>query len=117
MSKYKNQKCRFRGITFDSKREAKRFRELQIMEKAGIISDLRRQVKYKLIPVQKLSTPIRQKSGHMKRAEREVTYIADFVYIKEGQTIVEDCKGYETDVFKIKRKLMLYIHGIQVIQS
>ena len=85
------------------------------LEKAGIIQGLCTQVPFELIPAQKLPTPIRMLSGYVKHTERKVVYIADFVYVKEGQTIVEDTKGYETEVWKIKRKLMLYRYGIQVM--
>ena len=88
------------GITFDSKREAARYAELKLMQRAGLISDLRRQVKYELIPKQ--------------QGERAVSYIADFVYSENGQTVVEDVKGVRTPVYKIKKKLMLWRHGVKI---
>lgn len=115
MSKYKNIKVKYRGITFDSKKEANRYAELIALEKAGVIKDLRRQVKFELIPAQTLPMPVKMPFGYVKRTERSVSYIADFVYVKNSRVIVEDVKGYSTDVFKIKRKLMLERHGIQVI--
>lgn len=103
--KYKNQKILIDDMKFDSKKEAKRFCELKLMEKANIISDLQRQVKYVLIPKQK-------KDG--KVIERECSYIADFVYMENGETIVEDTKGFKTKDYIIKRKLMLSVYGIRI---
>ena len=105
--KYKNKKVMIDGIKFDSKKEANRYQELKLMQRAGIIRDLQRQVKYVLIPS--------QKGDDGRVIERPCTYIADFVYIDEkGKTVVEDTKGYRTNDFKIKRKLMLYIHGVKI---
>lgn len=105
--KYKNKKVMIDGIKFDSKKEANRYQELKLMQRAGIISDLQRQVKYVLIPS--------QKGNDGKVIERPCTYIADFVYIDEnGKTVVEDTKGYRISDYKIKRKLMLYIHGVKI---
>ncbi len=95
------------GIKFDSKKEANRYQELKLMQRAGIIRDLQRQIKYVLIPS--------QKGDDGRVIERPCTYIADFVYIDEnGKTVVEDTKGYRTNDYKIKRKLMLYIHGVKI---
>lgn len=92
------------GFVFDSKAEFVRWCELRIMERAGKISDLQRQVKYELIPKQK--------------GERACTYLADFVYKdSDGNTVVEDTKGVRTDAYKIKRKLMLHIHGIRIKET
>ena len=117
MSKYKNKKGLYRGIEFDSKKEAKRYAELLAMEKAGIIQNLRRQVTFELIPAQKLPQPIKLLSGYTKKTERKIVYIADFVYIMNDRTVVEDTKGMETPEYKIKRKLMLQKYGIQVMQT
>lgn len=110
MSKYGNRRITVDGETFDSQREYRRWCELRLMEKAGLIKELRRQVKFVLIPA--------QRSGG-KVAERECAYIADFVYLEkmglnEWKTVVEDAKGCRTEVYKIKRKLMRYVHGIEV---
>lgn len=94
MSKYYNK----RTDGYDSVREKARHRELQLMERAGLISGLERQVKFELIPAHY------DKNG--KCDERSCSYIADFTYWKNGQFIVEDCKGFRTDVYIIKRKLM-----------
>ena len=103
--KYHNKKTEVEGYVFDSKHEAIRWIELRYMERAGLITDLRRQVPYELIPAQK-------QNG--KTVERAVKYIADFVYTMGGRTIVEDAKGVRTDVYKIKKKLMRYVHGIEI---
>ncbi|WP_278474385.1 DUF1064 domain-containing protein [Ruminococcus bromii] len=106
-SKYNNRKVRCLGETFDSMLECERYKYLKALEQQKVISNLRRQVKYVLLPSQK-------DSKTQKTIEREITYLADFVYEKGSQTIVEDVKGLRTDVYKIKRKLMLYFHGIQI---
>ena len=116
-SKYKNRKTVYRGVKFDSEKEAQRYAELLALENAGIIQGLRTQVAFELIPAQKLPTPVRMPKGYLKRTERKTEYKADFVYVKDGKTVVEDTKGYETEVWKIKRKLMLEKYGIQVIQT
>ena len=101
MSKYNNTKIRVDGRLFDSKAEAARWQELQMLERAGEITELERQVEYELVPKQK--------------GERAVKYIADFRYVDhEGKTVVEDTKGVKTPVWIIKRKLMLRVHGIRV---
>lgn len=111
MSKYKSKKITIDGMTFDSKKEAQRYIELRKMQNTGKITDLKCQVKYLLIPSQKVANKV---------VERAVTYIADFEYIKDGQKIVEDVKGYRKGqayaLFVIKRKLMLYVHNIRVIE-
>ena len=101
MSKYGNTKIRVDGRLFDSKAEAARWQELQMLERAGEITELERQVEYELIPKQK--------------GERAVKYIADFRYKDhEGKTVVEDTKGVRTPVYILKRKLMLRVHGIRI---
>lgn len=94
------------GIEHDSQAEAKRWIQLKLLERAGEIKDLQRQVKYVLIPS--------QKEGK-KTVERECSYIADFVYTdKQGNTVVEDTKGFKTKDYIIKRKLMLWVHKIKL---
>ena len=105
VSKYKNKKTVVDGIKFDSKKEANRYIELKLREKSGMIEKLRLQVKFVLIPKQE--------------GERECSYIADFVYKDKetGKTIVEDVKSsprYKTDVYRIKKKLMLFVYNIKV---
>lgn len=125
-SKYNSAKARCnQGHIHDSKKEARRCNELSFLERAGEITNLRQQVKYILIPAQKeLSTEIYRrgpKKGQLKEGkviEQECSYYADFAYQKNGHEVVEDVKGYRNGqayaVFKIKKKLMLYVHGIRV---
>lgn len=95
---------------YDSRREHRRALQLQLMQRAGLISDLREQVRYELIPA--------QRSPEGKLLERACHYVADFVYKDEhGNTIVEDTKGVRTDVYRIKRKLMLKVHGIRITEK
>ena len=104
-SKYGNKKVEVNGILFDSKREARRYLDLRAMEIAGQIQNLRLQVKYELLPSQRINGRV---------VEREVTYVADFVYEQNGEAVVEDSKGHRTKDYILKRKLMLYIHGIRI---
>ena len=108
------------GYVFDSKKEYRRWQELRFMEKAGQITELQRQVKFVLIPAQyeryerySPKTGNRLKDG-VRCLEREVSYIADFVYGQAGKTVVEDTKGFRTDDYVLKRKLMLHVHGIKI---
>ena len=104
-SKYHNNPIVVDGKRFDSKKEARREAELLLLERTGEIQDLCAQVKYTLIPAQK-------ENG--KVIERPVTYIADFVYKVNGETVVEDVKGVRTKEYIIKRKLMLWRYGIWI---
>lgn len=113
MSKYKN--IRYNGS--DSKREAKRKQELELLERSGAISDLNCQVPFELIPAQ-YEYPMGDKGKRGRCLERACSYIADFVYMKDGERIVEDVKGYKGggaySVYTIKRKLMLERYGIRI---
>ena len=121
-NKYKNKKCTCRsGHVHDSRKEACRCNELNLMLRAKCITDLRYQVKYILIPSQyeesdeyytKGAKKGQKKPG--KLIEKECSYYADFVYNEGGKTIDEDTKGMRTEVFKIKKKLMLKEYGIRV---
>ena len=104
------------GQEFDSRKEYRRWLDLCLLEKAGVISDLQRQVVYRLIPAQREPDIIGPRGGVKpgRTLEKAVTYTADFVYTKDGNTVVEDTKGYRTEAYIIKRKLMLYIHGIKI---
>lgn len=97
-----------------SKKEHYRAEQLKLMQKAGVISDLKEQVPYELIPAQYGERSFMNKTRVL--LERSCKYIADFVYTdcKTGLTIVEDTKGMRTREYVIKRKLMLYIHGIRI---
>lgn len=115
--KYGNSKITLDDITFDSKKEARRYLDLNLLLKAGEISDLQMQVKYVLIPPQREPDVTGPRGGVKpgKLIETECSYIADFVYKdKDGKTIVEDTKGFKTKDYIIKRKLMLFMHGIKI---
>lgn len=121
MSKYGNKKITVDGKTFDSRREYKRFTELQLLERAGEISNLRMQVPFTLIPAQYEWYERYGKNGQrltngQKCVERECAYVADFVYIDNatGKKVVEDTKGMRTKDYIIKRKLMLHVYGIKI---
>ena len=119
MSKYNSRKAVVDGITFDSGREAERYSQLKLLERAGKISWLRLQVRFELLPAQYEETEavyIRgAKKGQPKRGkciENAVFYIADFVYCDEyGRMIVEDAKGCRTKDYIIKRKLFRWKFG------
>ena len=113
-NKYHARKCVVGGEVFDSRKEAHRYSELLILKKAGKITNLQRQVKYILIPSQRECIIKNGVPKMGKVIERECSYIADFVYEEDGQTVVEDVKGFKTKDYLIKRKLMLYVHGIRV---
>lgn len=109
-SKYHSNKIFMDGMKFDSKKEAERYLQLIAMQEEGEITDLQRQVKYLLIPSQKET--IGKKTMVI---ERECAYYADFVYKdKEGRQIVEDVKGMLTPEYVMKRKMMLWVHGIKI---
>lgn len=110
------------GYVFDSKKEFIRWCELRILERSGKISNLKRQVKYELLPNQyesyaRFSKTGKQLKDGVRLIERGVSYVADFVYTENGETVVEDCKGFKTDDYLIKRKLMLYMNGIKVKET
>lgn len=103
-NKYRNRKVTIDGITFDSKKEGQRYQELKLLQRAGKIRDLRLQVEFELIPKQ--------------AGERACKYKADFVYhlAGTGEMVVEDVKGKRTRDYIIKRKLMLWRHGIKIVE-
>lgn len=116
-NKYKNHKIEVDGLVFDSQKEARRWQELKLLEAAGEISELQRQVKYTLIPAQREPDKTGKRGGVIKGKliEREIAYIADFAYKdKDGAQIVEDVKGVATPEYILKRKMMLYFHGVQI---
>lgn len=108
-SKYHARKTVVDGITFDSKKEAKRYGELKLMERAGAIKDLQRQVRYELIPAFNVDGKHYRPTG----------YVADFVYTdcKTGEKIVEDCKEYRTDVYRLKAKLFAHKFGVAILET
>lgn len=108
MAKYHNRKVTRDGETFDSVKEYRRFCELRLLEKAGAVTDLQRQVKFELIPAQRIDGKV---------VERACSYVADFVYMENGQQVVEDAKGMRTQEYRLKRKLMLRVHGIRIRET
>lgn len=129
MSKYKSVKVMTHsGEVFDSRKEAQRFLVLKAMEKAGEIRDLKRQVRFELIPTQREVSGSIYKRGPRKGQlkpgkviEQPAYYSADFTYIdcKTGELIVEDCKSDATKTkdYVLRRKLMLYFHGIRIKET
>jgi phage gp36-like protein len=103
MSKYGNEKVVIDGITFDSKKEGQRYLELKLLARAGKISDLKLQVRYPL--------SVEATNGKLVKI---CTYVADFTYCENGHPVVEDVKGFRTDVYKIKKNLMAALHGVEV---
>lgn len=111
-------------MTFDSVKEYRKFRELSLLEKAGEITDLKRQVEFELLPAQYEEIPTGEvyKRGEqkgqpkMKRVclELSVKYIADFTYTENGKQVVVDTKGFRTKDYILKRKMMLHFHGIKI---
>jgi len=123
-SKYhaKKTSCFF-GHTHDSAKEANRCNELHLLQKAGEITELSIQNEYELIPAQyrlekrfnKNGKPLKDKNVLLERA---CIYKADFSYkLKDGTLVVEDCKGKRTKEYIIKRKLMLFVHGIRILET
>lgn len=106
-SKYHAKKTCVDGITFDSKREADRYLVLKNMEEDGDIEDLRRQVRYELIPAFDVDG----------RHYRPVSYVADFVYRENGHEVIEDVKGIKTDVYRLKSKLVAYRYGMNIRET
>lgn len=119
MTKYRNRKVKTSdGIIHASQLEANRWIELRLLERAGKIINLKRQVKYVLIPSQ-YDAPIIHQNGKVKKGkliERECYYKADFEYQDKetGELVVEDAKGVRTKDYIIKRKLMLSVYGIRI---
>lgn len=106
-SKYHAKKTTVDGITFDSKREADRYLILKGIEGDGSIEDLRRQVRYELIPAFDVD------GVHY----RPVFYVADFVYVEDGKEVVEDVKGMRTDVYRLKSKLFARRYGTVIKET
>lgn len=106
-SKYHAKKTVVDGITFDSRREADRYLVLKSMEEDGCIEDLRRQVRYELVPAFDVDG----------KHYRPVFYVADFVYRENGHEVIEDVKGVVTDVYRLKRKLVAYRYGMNIRET
>ena len=116
-------------MTFDSKKEYRRWCELCLLQKAGKITDLEWQVPFELIPAQKRTVETGERYKRDNKAmgilkgmpktkevclEQSCVYIADFVYREDGRQVVEDTKGVRTADYIIKRKLMLWVYGIKI---
>ena len=102
MTKYNSKKTIVDGIEFDSKKEANRYCELNLLESAGQIKNLQLQPRFIL----------QESFKYQGKTERKIEYVADFMYEeKDGQVVVEDTKGFKTDVYKLKRKLFLKKYG------
>lgn len=109
-AKYGNQKVEVDGVKYDSKKEARRASELESEERLGLITDLERQKKYVLQPSFKF----------LGKTIREIAYVADFVYNEDGKLVVEDVKSPVTranPVYKLKKKMMMYVHGIEIKET
>ena len=106
-SKYHAKKTVVDGIEFDSAKEAKRFTKLREMQEAGRIQGLRLQVPYEILPSFECD-------GVKYRGMR---YVADFAYYRDGKVVVEDCKGFKTPEYKMKKKLMAYVNHINIEES
>ena len=104
MNKFHNRKKN----GFDSVKEFNRYRDLMLLQKAGKISGLSRQIRFDLLPP--------QYDGD-KCVLRGCYYVADFTYWENGNFIVEDCKGYKTPDYVIKKKLMYYFHNILIKET
>ena len=120
-TKYHNRKITREGLTFDSLKEYRRFCELRLLEKAGEIQSLERQKPFELIPAQYEYYERYGKNGKRLKdgkrcVEKSVVYNADFVYTKDGKIVVEDTKSAitKTKDYVLKRKMLLYFHGIHI---
>lgn len=102
-NKFNNRRIKTEDGWFDSQAELRRWNELKLLERAGEITDLQRQVDFPLIP-----------AGAGLRA---IVYRADFVYIERGERVVEDKKGYRDRVYKLKRRLMLWLHKVTIRET
>lgn len=110
MNKYRNKKVIVDGIKFDSIAESKRYKELKLLERQGIIKDLKLQPSFVLQPSFKKNN----------KTTRAIIYKADFSYLEDDKLVVEDVKGYATKEFKLKEKMFNYIYKeleLKIIKS
>ena len=105
-NKYGARKVVVDGETFDSQREANRWRELNVLQRAGLISELKRQVRYELAPGVRIDGE--------KRARPALRFTVDFQYVEHGELVVEDSKGFADTAFRIRQHLMKSVHNIDV---
>ena len=108
MNKYHNKKVIYNGITFDSIKEKNRYIELKLLERAGLIKDLKLQYEFELQPAFTLN----------KKKIRKISYIADFYYFdnKLNDYVVEDTKGMRTEVYKLKKKMFKYRYKKEITE-
>lgn len=106
-SKYRAKKCEFEGLKFDSKHECQVWQDLLKRQENGEISDLQRQVPFVLLD---------KVIENGKVVQRATKYLADFVYYENGEKVVADAKGFRTDVYKLKRKMMRALLGIDILE-
>lgn len=111
MAKYSNKPCEYNGQKYRSKRELKRHLDLLLLQQAGQIGELKREVPFELAPGAKIDGE--------KRARPAIRYVADFVYLdlRQNKVVVEDAKGVQTPVYRLKKHLMKTIRGIDVRES
>jgi hypothetical protein len=108
-SKYGNKKVEWQGMKFDSKRELARYQDLLLLEKAGQIQDLKRQVVFVLAKSVKFIDSL--------RARPALRYVSDFTYTKDGEFIIEDAKGFRSEKYLIKKHLMLALLGLHITET
>lgn len=119
-SKYGNQKITIDNITFDSTGEGLRYKELKLLAKTGQITDLQLQKKFIIVPEIREPDTVGPRGGVKKGKliQSAAYYVADFVYYdKNGKLVVEDFKGFKTDLYKLKKKLMKYIYDIDIKET
>lgn len=122
MAKYHNKKVTVNGMTFDSQKEYQRWCELRLLERAGVITNLQRQVPFEVIPPYSETFERYGKNGNrlkdgVRVIEKVCYYKADFTYYENGKLVVEDTKGFKTEAYIMKRKLMLQRFGIRVKET
>ena len=108
MHKFRNVPTTVGAESYRSKREAARHQELLLLQRAGEIAGLTREVPFVLAPATKIGS---------ERAIPPLRYLADFVYCAFGKIVVEDCKGFRTPVYRIKRHLMKTVHDVEVLET
>jgi len=106
-NKYHNKKVIWRGEKFDSIKERDRYAELLLLQRARKITGLSRQVAFQL-------TQNHRVDGELIR---ESSYIADFTYWEDGKFVVEDCKGFRTDLYRLKKKMLLEKYGYLIRET
>lgn len=121
--KYGNKKVINEYGTFDSKREWERYKQLLLMEKEGLISNLQRQVPFIVIPAiyEDVEVKLKTKSKIVRKVVQSASkYIADFVYVEDGKVVVNDSKAsydFQDPVYRLKKRLMKYFHNIDIKET